>query len=331
MFESIKKTLISNLNKKYLFNIIELKEFEKDIYPWGVYYNHDGTNELVIFINSIESTNEYLLSSLKILMQDKLYNGTLNIVSVLIDEVPQNTDLEIKFDNIIIIDPVNHKIISDNKDNDELIEKLKNTIQLPNEHKRDSFKPTLTYFLISINVLIFIITAYLSGDIMNSNINVLINLGAKDNALIMQGQYYRLITCMFLHGGLVHLALNMYSLYCIGPFVEKVYGKVKYVIVYFISGILCSFFSFMFSPAVSIGASGAIFGLLGAVLVFALIMKKNINKGFIVNILSVIGINLFLGFTLSNVDNYGHLGGLLGGLIVCSIMVLFKKEKQFNF
>lgn len=331
MSEAIKKSLINNLSKKYQFNIIELKEYEKNIYPWGVSYNHNGTNELVIFLNSLESTNENLFSSLNGLMKNKFGDGNLNIISVFIGEVIQGIELKINFSNLIIIDPVNHKIISDNKDNDELIEKLKNTIKLPEAGKKDSFTPILTYILIGLNIFIFIITAYLSGDIMNSNINVLINLGAKDNALIMQGQYYRLITCMFLHGGLIHVALNMYSLFCIGPLVEKVYGRIKYIIIYFISGILCSYFSFKFSSDVSIGASGAIFGLLAAILIFALVMKNSINKGFIFNILSIIGINLYLGFSLPNVDNYGHLGGLLGGLITCSIIVFLKKEKKFNF
>ncbi|MGH4139546.1 rhomboid family intramembrane serine protease [Clostridium sp.] len=191
-------------------------------------------------------------------------------------------------------------------------------------------KPWITIGIISINVIMYIITAYLSlvyakGSILNSDINVLILLGAKVNELIQNGQYYRLISCMFLHGGLVHLAVNMYSLYAIGPMVEKVYGKVKYIAIYFISGIIASVFSYIFSTSVSIGASGAIFGLLGAVLIFAVKSKGKTGSGFIKSILSVIFINIFIGATLPNIDNFAHMGGLMGGMLV-AFLVSFRTE-----
>jgi rhomboid protease GluP len=120
----------------------------------------------------------------------------------------------------------------------------------------------------------------------------------------------------------------MYALYSIGPLVERVYGKAKYLVIYFISGIISSVFSFIFSNGVSIGASGAIFGLLGTTLVFAVTMRKNIGKGFLRNITSVIIINLFIGFTMSNIDNFGHLGGLLGGSISALVFNLIKKSER---
>ena len=184
--------------------------------------------------------------------------------------------------------------------------------------------------IIAINVIMYVVTAYLSyvyakGSIFNSDTNVLILLGAKVNELIAQGQYYRLISCMFLHGGIVHLGVNMYSLYAIGPMVEKVYGKAKYIAIYFIAGICSSIFSYIFSTSVSIGASGAIFGLLGAVLVFAIKSKGKTGNAFIRSILSVIFINIFIGMTLPNIDNFAHVGGLLGGMLI-SFLVTFKAE-----
>lgn len=130
---------------------------------------------------------------------------------------------------------------------------------------------------------------------------------------------------MFLHGGIVHVAVNMYSLYAIGPMVERVYGKAKYIAIYFISGILASIFSYAFSTSVSIGASGAIFGLLGAVLIFAFKSKGKTGSGFIKSILSVIFINIFIGATLPNIDNFAHMGGLLGGMLV-AFLVSFRTE-----
>jgi rhomboid protease GluP len=183
-----------------------------------------------------------------------------------------------------------------------------------------SKKPIITYVLITINVLVYILTAYLSRNIVDSNINVLILLGAKVNSLIANGQYYRLVTAMFLHGGIVHVSLNMYALYSIGPLVENVYGKGKYIVIYFLSGILSSLASFMFSNSISIGASGAIFGLLGAALIFAIKMKNRIGRGFINNIITVIGINLVIGFSIPNIDNFAHLGGLLGGIVISYVV-----------
>ena len=192
-------------------------------------------------------------------------------------------------------------------------------------------KSFITISIIAINVMLYIVTAYMSytyakGSIFNSDTNVLIMLGAKVNELIQQGQYYRLITCMFLHGGIIHLGVNMYSLYAIGPMVEKVYGKTKYVAIYFISGICASIFSYIFSTNVSIGASGAIFGLLGAVLIFAIKSKGKTGNAFIRSILSVIFINIFIGATLPNIDNFAHVGGLLGGMLI-AFLVNFKTEK----
>ncbi len=174
----------------------------------------------------------------------------------------------------------------------------------------------------------YLITAFLSGSIFTSDIRVLIFLGAKVNSFINNGEYYRLITAMFLHGGLIHLALNMYALNSIGPLVEIYFGKVKYLIIYFISGILSSYFSYLFSSSVSIGASGAIFGTLGATLIIAYKNRKKGGKEFLNNIISVIVINLILGFSIPNVDNFGHIGGLIGGVIVTLLLMNRTKAKS---
>ncbi len=189
--------------------------------------------------------------------------------------------------------------------------------------KNEDKKSIITIALISVNVIMYIITAILSGDIIDSDIRALIFLGAKVNELISSGEYYRLITAMFLHGGVIHLLLNMYALNALGPFVEKVYGSAKYVIIYFVAGIVSSIFSYMFSEGVSIGASGAIFGLFGAVLIFSLKMKDRVGKGMLKNIISVIGINIFIGISIPNIDNLAHLGGLIGGIL---ISLMFKNK-----
>lgn len=186
----------------------------------------------------------------------------------------------------------------------------------------------ITYMLIGINVFIFIITALLSKSIYNIDSYTLMVLGAKVNVLIDNGQPWRLITCAFLHGGLSHIAFNMYSLKIIGSEVEYVYGKVKYIAIYLISALGGSIFSYLFnSDSISVGASGAIFGLLGAMLIWGIRYKNRIGKAYIMNLFKVLLINIFIGVTLSNIDNGAHIGGLLFGCISAFVM---KDKKYIN-
>lgn len=187
--------------------------------------------------------------------------------------------------------------------------------------KKDGY---LTNIIIGINIVMFLISAYLSQSIFDINTGVLIFMGAKFNPLIRAGQYYRLLTCAFLHGGIVHIGLNMYALYMIGPLVEKVYGEWQFLIIYLISAIFSSTCSYLLSSSVSIGASGAIFGLLGATLVLAIKMKNILGSDFKKNIVAVILINFIIGVSMPNIDNFGHFGGLLGGILIS--LIIFKKR-----
>ena len=147
----------------------------------------------------------------------------------------------------------------------------------------------VTYILICVNILIFIITAFLSKSIYNIDLYTLIALGAKVNGFINNGQPWRLITCAFLHGGLAHIAFNMYALKIIGSEVAYVYGKVKYIFIYLISALGGSIFSYLFNAdSISVGASGAIFGLLGAMIVFGIRHKNKIGKAYIMNLFKVL-------------------------------------------
>ncbi|NFO23423.1 rhomboid family intramembrane serine protease [Clostridium botulinum] len=193
--------------------------------------------------------------------------------------------------------------------------------------KEKIFGSKITTVLIIINIIVYIITAMLSKNILDSDIRVLIFLGANENTLVASGQYYRLITCMFLHGGLMHLILNMYALNALGPIIEKSYGKNKYIIIYLLGGLISSISSFIFSNGVSIGASGAIFSLLGAILVLTIKMRSVVGKDTIKNVISVIVVNIFIGFAIPNIDNFAHVGGLLGGVFL-SILLHNKVYKR---
>ncbi|MBN1312456.1 MAG: rhomboid family intramembrane serine protease, partial [Anaerolineae bacterium] len=136
------------------------------------------------------------------------------------------------------------------------------------------------------------------------------------NFLIVQGQLWRLFTPMFLHGGFVHLGVNSYSLYLIGPRVERSFGHFRFLAIYVLSGVAGSVVSFALGPYQSIGASGALFGLIGALVPMLYLNRKIFanTRQQIANIIIVIGLNLFYGFSAGGIDNWAHIGGLVSGL-----------------
>ena len=187
-------------------------------------------------------------------------------------------------------------------------------------NKRDKYM-MLTNILIAINLLVFLISAWISKNIFNIDIYTLIIMGAKVNSLIDKGQVWRLITCAFLHGGLIHIFFNMYALKILGPEIEYVYGKIKYLVIYLLSAIAASIFSYIFGPqSVSVGASGVIFGLFGAMLIFGIKHRKQMGKAYMMNILQVIFVNVIIGISSSNIDNEAHFGGLIVGALIALLL-----------
>lgn len=187
-------------------------------------------------------------------------------------------------------------------------------------NKRDKYM-MLTNILIAVNLLVFLISAWISKNIFDIDIYTLIIMGAKVNSLIDKGQVWRLITCAFLHGGLIHIFFNMYALKILGPEIEYVYGKVKYLVIYLLSAIAASIFSYIFGPqSVSVGASGAIFGLFGAMLIFGIKHRKQMGKAYMMNILQVIFVNVTIGISSSNIDNAAHFGGLIVGALIALLL-----------
>lgn len=181
----------------------------------------------------------------------------------------------------------------------------------------------LTYSLIGINIFLYLISAIKAGNLVDIDVWTLYEMGGKIGFAVDAGQYWRLFTCMFLHGSLMHLVFNMYALYILGPQIEVIYGRIQFSIIYLLSGLASSGLSYMLGDynTISIGASGAIFGLLGAMVVFVLKNKNTVRRGAINNIFFIIILNLFIGFGSRNIDNLGHIGGLLFGTLVSFILV----------
>ena len=174
-------------------------------------------------------------------------------------------------------------------------------------------KPVITYALIVLNIMVYLFM--LLYDTVDQTYFYAL---ANDYEGIQNGQIYRLITSMFLHSDIIHIACNMYALYILGPVVERYYGKTKFLIIYMLSGILGSIFSaaFMSADTISIGASGAIFGLLGSIAYFTYYYRATLQGLLRSQILPVILLNLALGFMIPGIDVSGHIGGLIGGILV---------------
>jgi rhomboid protease GluP len=179
--------------------------------------------------------------------------------------------------------------------------------------------PYVTYTIIAITVLFFLLQQasdfLLPGDLPAA-------LLMKINSDIEAGQLWRLLTPALLHGGLMHIVFNMYALFSFGVSLERYFGHGRFFLLYVLGAFAGNVASFMFSEANSLGASTAIFGLLGAEGIFLLQNRKLFAGQFrnaIGNIIFIAAINLFVIGSLPGIDNWGHIGGLLGG----SLFTLF--------
>ena len=183
-------------------------------------------------------------------------------------------------------------------------------------------KPIVTYFVIAVCFVLFLLTGIFGGSFVNVSASTLVSLGGNIPYYTKGGEYWRLLSSIFLHGGILHLACNMYSLYVIGPQVESFYGKFKYLFIYLFSGITGSILSLAFSSSnvVSVGASGAIFGLLGAILYFGYHYRVYLGNVLKSQIVPIIILNLGIGFMISGIDNFAHIGGLIGGIFAAMAM-----------
>ena len=168
---------------------------------------------------------------------------------------------------------------------------------------------------------------YILGNGSNDTLT-LIQFGANYGPLVKSGQVFRLLTSAFLHIGVIHLLVNMYSLYVIGSQVENYIGKWKFLLIYFVSAISGNLLSVVFNTGISAGASGAIFGLLGALLYFGLHYRLFLGNVLVTQIIPVIILNLFIGFAIPGIDNSAHIGGLVGGYLATMALGLKGKSAK---
>lgn len=189
------------------------------------------------------------------------------------------------------------------------------------------------YLFIGMNLGMFALLWLAGGmGLMAADGEALVALGAKQNSLIDQGQYWRFVTSMFLHIGFIHLFFNNYALWIIGQEIERLYGSARFVFIYLLTGLAGSVASYFYNPeATSAGASGAIFGLFGLLATFAFRYRKEIphiiSSQIKRQVIPLIAINLGIGLFIKMIDDSAHIGGLLTGVLL-GLIVPYKRPEE---
>ena len=279
-------------------------------------------------------------------IRKKTLSFKLNTLSIFLDLGGSVNLDEFKSDNITAVEVHEENEVKKNKllksifpdlskklkfseDGVALFVKVTNDINAHNKKDQEKVadvfspkKPVVTYALILINVFMFLFP------LINGTTEEFYNLFASYGPFVKMGDYYRLISAAFMHANIAHLIFNMYALWIIGMQLESFIGKWRYLVVYLFSAITGSLLSVIVTPnAVSVGASGAIFGLLGALLYFGYHYRVYLGTVIKSQIIPLIVINLLLGFMVPGIDNAAHIGGLIGGtLIMIGVGVKYKSS-----
>ena len=273
-------------------------------------------------------------------IKKKTFTFNLNVLSIFLD-MGENIKEELNKDSHLMCVKVNDeadikkssiikKVFPDLSDKMKFSEKglelfMKITGDINKHNKEDASKlesvfkskvPYITYFLIAVNIIFYVVPMLLGSDVYQYIIDAYCIHGPS----IRAGQYYRLLTGIFLHGSIVHLLFNCYALYVIGSQLESYLGKVRYLIIYLFSAVTASLFSMIFNSNPSIGASGAIFGLMGALVYFGYHYRVYLGNVLKSQIIPLILFNLLIGALSTGIDNFAHIGGLIGGLLITSAL-----------
>lgn len=301
--------------------------------------NMDGPYKVVrINSNHIHNQEQFdydILKTKGVLKQikKKTFSMSVNILNIFLD-VNKISDNNYKNMDIVYLDslksvPTNEVLTSAFKkiktnlsteqiDLEQIIKKTEDVnikTQKKNKEFEDIFKqknPIITNIIVMTCVLYFVFILFNTNGHLTAN--NLLKYGANYQPYIQMGEWYRLFSCIFIHASILHLLLNMYVLKIVGTQVETYLGKIKYVTVFIISGLIGSLFSAIFTKSVSVGASGAIFGIFGSLLYFAYHYRLVLGNSLKYEILPIIIFNLLIGLFIPGVDIYAHLGGLIGGI-----------------
>ena len=285
-----------------------------------------------------KKTLSFRVNTLNILLnvnEDLSIEDTKNISCVPIF----NNDLNITNEDILEAFPnINDKLLKDTSGVELIINVTKdinNKTEQENKAYEKTFKPkkiVITPILIFLCIAMFIVTVAIDGlgALSEPSAELLAKLGGNNILYLKAGQIWRLITHMFLHVGLVHLLLNMYSLYVLGIQTENFIGKWKTLVIFIISGICGGLFSSIVNEIniISVGASGAIFGIAGALVYFGYHYRTYLATALRNQIIPIIVLNLLFGFMTTGIDNAAHIGGLIGGILCAMSLGIDNKSKS---
>lgn len=204
-----------------------------------------------------------------------------------------------------------------------------------NQLLRETPNTPVTFGLVAINVLLFVLMSIVCMNLLSPPTETLVQFGADYGPLTLTTEPWRLITAMFVHIGIIHIAFNMYALWNIGPFAEKLLGSLGMLIAYFATGVVGSVASLMFNPLVpSAGASGAIFGIFGVVFGVLIggrkLLPQELSKRLLPQMGYILVANLVLGFSVSTIDNAAHIGGLVFGCIIGFAVGIFVRRPKIQ-
>lgn len=243
--------------------------------------------------------DNYKVDSLKDIRQDDNLAGLFPKLKTLTLKKTDEVENFIKLTN-----DINEKSEADNKEYERI------------------FKPkriVITNILVVLNIIMFALTM---------TIPKLANMFILNPIAVRNGEVYRLLTSTFMHASILHLVFNMYALSIIGKQVETFLGKSKFLLVYLFSGLTGSLLSCAITNSYSLGASGAIFGLMGSLLYFGYHYRLYLGSVLLGQIFPVIVINLVIGYITPSIDNAAHIGGLVGGLFLSMALGVNKDDER---
>lgn len=280
-----------------------------------------------------KKTLSFKMNTLNIFLdinEDVKLKEVKDIDSIIINNVKDITKKEL----VNIFPDIKEKLITGDNGM-EMIINITNDINKKTEKENKIYenifkqkKVVVTNIIIAICIIVFAATILYGGDILGINSLILYLFGANVKEAVVAGEIYRLISATFLHASIFHLLFNLYALYLIGNQVENYIGKFKFLIVYLISAITGSLMSCIFTQGISVGASGAIFGLLGSLLYFGYHFRLYLGSVLKSQIIPLIILNLTLGFLDSSIDNAAHIGGLIGGYLTTMALGIKGKSSK---
>lgn len=344
---------ILDLLKKQKYKLIQYKEK----LPFKILYRENGESILMIALikkqsdQGLISLQPEFFAHLKQMMQNQTLKPITFSYWVILPGEPgeEERKLALETDNIwfidektkkeYVFDEVNPSFWQLYRQLDALLTgNLKRLRKLQREERKKEYKrewdivhqkmTAMNTILVAVNIVIFLVVE-LSGEFGQ----MLFEQGAMEwRSILLDGQYYRLITCVFLHAGVSHLFGNMLFLFLIGPYLERVVGKVKYMLLYFGSGLGSSIISVLYyryedASVLSVGASGTLFGIVGALLYVLIRNRGRLEelswKSFLIMIIGSISV----GFFTVGVDNAAHIGGLIVGFLLAIPCYVPRKKK----